>query len=358
MNRLLPNIALFAAFAVVTFHALAQTPPPAQAPKPNADPYANNPDAGKLRFPLAAPAGKDSGAIKTAPPGAANTGAFDAAKWKYGPNFNPPAGSKIWNPVKLKMMQGGKVTGGTLFSATDPETYCAMANAGYDFIWTEMQHNSRDWDEVARMWRACPYAKAVPGVRVAYTDEREIQHAADAGALVIVVPTVDTVEEATAARDWTYFPPLGKRSQGGGQAFDAAMWGNVPGGYRATINDNLVLILMIETLEGIKNAYEIAKVPGVTAVFAASGDLGNFSGYKQGTPDYERLINVVHDAAIEAGKRLCGPLAWRDRADFTCFQGGSETAAIARGVAAELGPLANTQPKVEVGPLAEPAGKR
>jgi 2-keto-3-deoxy-L-rhamnonate aldolase RhmA len=357
MNRLLPYVALFAAFVIVPFHAPAQTPPPAQAPKPNADPYANNPDAGKLRFPLAAPAGKDSGAIKTALPGAANVGPFDAAKWKYGANFNPPAGSKIWNPVKLKMMQGGKVTGGTLFSATDPETYCAMANSGYDFIWTEMQHNAKDWEQVARMWRACPYAKAVPGVRVAYTDEREIQHAADAGALVIVVPTVDTVEEATAARDWTFFPPLGKRSQGGGQAFDAAMWGGVPGGYRATINDNIVLILMIETLEGIKNAYEIAKVPGVTAVFAASGDLGNFSGYAQGSPDYERLINVVHDAAIEAGKRLCGPLSWRDRADFTCFQAGSETAAIARGVAAELGPLANTQAKVEAGPLAEPAGK-
>jgi 2-keto-3-deoxy-L-rhamnonate aldolase RhmA len=358
MNRLLLNVVLSAALGLVTVSAWGQTPPPAQTTRPTADPYANNADAGKLRFPLAAPAGKDSGAIKTELPGAANTGAFDAAKWKYGPNFNAPADGKIWNPVKLKMMQGGKVTGGTLFSATDPETYCAMANSGYDFIWTEMQHNTRDWEAVARMWRACPHAKAVPGVRVAYTDEREIQHATDAGALVIVVPTVDTVEEAKAARDWTYFPPLGKRSQGGGQAFDAAMWGSVPGGYRATINDNIVLILMIETLEGIKNAQEIASIPGVTAVFAASGDLGNFSGYAQGTPDYERLINVVHDAAIGAGKRLCGPLAWRDRPDFTCFQGGSETAAIARGVAAELGPLANTQAKVTVGPLAEPAGKR
>ena len=72
-------------------------------------------------------------------------------------------------------------------------------------------------------------------------------------------------------------------------------------------------------------------------IFAASTDLGNFSGYKQGTPDYERLINVVHDAALAAGKRLCGPFAWRDRPDFTCFQNGSETAAIAKGVAAELG---------------------
>ena len=129
---------------------------------------------------------------------------------------------KIWNPVKLKMTQGGKVTGGTLFSATDPATYCAMANAGYDFIWTEMQHDQRDWQAVARMWRTCPHAKAVPGVRVAYTDEREIQHALDAGALVIVVPTVDTVDEAIEARNWTYFPPLGRRSNGGGQAFEAA----------------------------------------------------------------------------------------------------------------------------------------
>jgi 2-keto-3-deoxy-L-rhamnonate aldolase RhmA len=227
-----------------------------------------------------------------------------------------------------------------------------MANAGYDFIWTEMQHDARDWDAVAKMWRTCPHAKAVPGVRVAYTDEREIQHALDAGALVIVVPTVDTVEEAIEARNWTYFPPLGKRSNGGGQAFDPSVWGNVPGGYRNTINDNIVLVLMIETLEGLKNADAIAKVPGVTAVFAASGDLGNFSGYAQGSPDYERAINIVHDSAIKAGIRLCGPIAWRDRPDFTCFQAGNEMAAIARGAAAELGPLANTQGKPETGPFA------
>jgi 2-keto-3-deoxy-L-rhamnonate aldolase RhmA len=127
----------------------------------------------------------------------------------------------------------------------------------------------------------------------------------------------------------------------------------VPGGYRATYNDNLVLILMIETIEGARNAAEIAKVPGVTAIFAASGDLGNFSGYAQGTPDYERLINVVHDAALAAGKRLCGPIAWRDRPDFTCFQAGSETGAIARGAKAELGNLADTQGRPEVGPWAK-----
>ena len=339
--------------AVLTVTAQNPAPRPApQAPAPAADPYATNPNPGATQFPLAAPAGKDSGAKAVAPAGATNQGAFDPATWKYGTAFAPPAGSTAWNPAKLKLTQGGKVTGGTVFAATDPSTYCAMANAGYDFIWTEMQHGQTDWQAVARMWRTCPNAKAVPGARVAYTDEREIQHALDAGALVVVVPTVDTEAEAIQARDWTYFPPLGRRSNGGGQAFDAAMWGGVPGGYRNTANDNIVLVLMIETLEGLKNAQAIAKVPGVSAIFAASGDLGNFTGYRQGTPDYERAINIVHDAAIGAGVRLCGPFAWRDRPDFTCFQAGSETAAIARGAAAELGVLANTQGQPEAGPFA------
>jgi 2-keto-3-deoxy-L-rhamnonate aldolase RhmA len=356
MRPLLFTSMLVGVIVVAGLASQAQNPPqspPAkpQTPAPTADPYATTAAPGTTAFPLAAPAGTDSKARDTPPPFATNTGPFNPSTWKYGTAFDPPAGAKVWNPVRVKMLQGGKVTGGTVFSATDPETYCAMAAAGYDFIWTEMQHGQRDWQAVARMWRACPYAGAVPGVRIAYTDEREIQHALDAGALVLVVPTVDTVEEAREVINWAYFPPLGRRSNGGGQAFDGAMWGGVPGGYRATINDNLVVVLMIETLEGLKNVEGIAKVPGVTAIFAASGDLGNFTGYRQGQPDYERAINIVHDAALAAKVRLCGPFAWRDRPDFTCFQAGSETAAIARGVAAELGPLANTQGKVDVGPL-------
>ena len=60
----------------------------------------------------------------------------------------------------------------------------------------------------------------------------------------------------------------------------------------------------------------------------------------------------VDRVELAPGKRLCGPFSWRDRPDFTCFQNGSETAAIARGVADELGPLKNTQAVPEVGPWA------
>jgi 2-keto-3-deoxy-L-rhamnonate aldolase RhmA len=203
------------------------------------------------------------------------------------------------------------------------------------------------------MWRTCPNAKAVPGVRVAYTDEREIQHAVDAGALVIIVPTVDSLAEAIEARNWAFFPPLGRRSNANSvPARDVAMWGSVPGGYRDTINDNLVLIEMIETLEGLEDADKIAKVPGVSALYAAGNDLGNFSGFLPETPDYERAVNIVHDAAVKAGIRLCGPFAWFGRPDFTCFQAGSELEAISRGAAVELGALANTQAVPPAGPYA------
>ena len=69
-------------------------------------------------------------------------------------------------------------------------------------------------------------------------------------------------------------------------------------------------------------------------------------------PTYERAINIVHDAAIKAGKKLCGPFAWRDRPDFTCFQAGNEAAQIARGARGELGDLHDTQGRPEVGPYA------
>src|ERR1700761_5912895 len=92
--------------------------------------------AAMAKYPLAAKAGEDSHAIDKAPPGALNQGKFDDKTWKFGHAYDAPAGSKLWNPAKIKLLAGGKVTGGTLFNATDPAIYCAMANAGYDFIWT------------------------------------------------------------------------------------------------------------------------------------------------------------------------------------------------------------------------------
>jgi len=84
-----------------------------------------------------------------------------------------------------------------------------------------------------RMWAACPYAKAVPACGWPIPTSARKQHALDAGALVLGGADGAVYEEALKARDWAYFPPLGRRSNGGGQAF--ALYNGVPGGYRATI---------------------------------------------------------------------------------------------------------------------------
>jgi 2-keto-3-deoxy-L-rhamnonate aldolase RhmA len=311
-------------------------------------------------YPLAPAAGVDSHGDKVAPPGAVNQGPFNDKTWVRGHAWDPPAGAKIWNPVKLKLMQGGKITSITVNGNDDPAVYCAAANSGVDFIWTEMQHSAGTWDSVQKMWNACPHAKAVAGVRVANANEFDEQHALDLGAMVLVIPTVRSLAEAKEAVKWAYYPPLGERSRG---ATTPAVR-RVPGGYRNTANDNIVLILMIETLDGIKDADKIAALPGVSAVFAASGDLGNFSGYKAGDPDYERLINIVHDAALRAHVGLCGPYTWVNRPDFNCFQGPGDTsdapppggdlqAYFRDRTKKALGPLWNTQGKVAVGPYAD-----
>src|SRR5205814_3526476 len=102
------------------------------------------------------------------------------------------------------------------------------------------------------MMFACRGAAATPFIRVPDATESEIQKATDIGALGIIVPTVDTVEKAEAAVKWSKYPPVGRRSMGGGQ--HAALWGS---DYRQTINDNMMVVIMIETPLGVANAEEI-----------------------------------------------------------------------------------------------------
>src|ERR1043166_3167064 len=195
---------------------------------------------------------------------------------------------KIYNTAKKKLMEGKQIVGVTI-SSPDPNIYCAAANAGYDYTWIEMQHSPLKYSDVAKMIWACRGASGMPFIRVPDATEGEIQKATDIGALGIIVPTVDTVEKAQAAVKWAKYPPIGRRSMGGGQY--RALWGD---DYRQTINENMAVVIMIETPLGVANAKEIASVPGIDVIFAASTDLGNFSGYRQGDPQYEALVTTIH----------------------------------------------------------------
>ena len=103
----------------------------------------------------------------------------------------------------------------------------------------------------------------------------------------------------------------------------AEFWGDVPGGYRNTFNDNLVLIMMIETLHGLRDADKIASPPRASAASAASGDQGNSSA---ATSRVIRTMSARSTSSMMPPLRaqpniLCGPCNWLDRPDFNCFQG-------------------------------------
>jgi len=237
---------------------------------------------------------------------------------------------KIYNTVKQKLMEGKQVVGSTVTSP-DPNIYGAMANAGFDFTWIEMQHSPMTYQDAAGIIWAGRGSSAIPFIRVPDATEGDIQKATDIGALGIIVPTVDTAEKAQAAVKWTRYPPMGRRSMGGGQY--RALWRE---DYRQTINDNMMVVIMIETPLGVANAKEIAAVPGIDVIFAASGDLGNFSGHQAGEPEYESLVTTIHDVTLARGIKLGGPLAWKDRAGFTFLQGPGETMLIEAGAKATL----------------------
>jgi 2-keto-3-deoxy-L-rhamnonate aldolase RhmA len=238
---------------------------------------------------------------------------------------------RIYNTVKTKLKEGKQVIGGTV-SSNDPEIYRAMANAGWDYLWIEMQHSPLTHQDVARMIWAGKGAPAIPFVRVPDATEGDIQKAADNGALGIILPMVESLEKVKNCVKFAKYPPFGKRSQGGGQY--GAMWGD---DYRRTANDNIMVVAMIESPDGVKIADQIAAVPGVDVVFVASTDLGSFSGFKQGEPQYEALATRIHDATLKAGLGLGGPLAWRNRPGYNFFQGPGETSLIRSGAQAALG---------------------
>jgi hypothetical protein len=85
-------------------------------------------------------------------------------------------------------------------------------------------------------------------------------------------------------------------------------------------------------------------------VFAASTDLSSFSGLKQGDPRYEAMVTKIHDAVLKAGKKLAGPLAWKDRPGYSFFQGPGESSLIRSGAQVALGNPAAQGPRRGVAP--------
>ena len=185
----------------------------------------------------------------------------------------------LYNTVKQKLLEGKQVFSYTQ-SKFDIAQNCEYAKH-YDYTWYEMQHSTLEFKDIEAMIAACPHAGAIPMIRLPDAQEWHIQHSTDIGALGVIIPTVDDVERAREAAKWARFPPVARRSSAAARRPDL---GHKPGvNYRQTINDNMLVVIMIETPTGVANAYDIASVPGVDVVIIGNNDLSSFSGFPQGS---------------------------------------------------------------------------
>jgi 2-keto-3-deoxy-L-rhamnonate aldolase RhmA len=218
--------------------------------------------------------------------------------WQVKATMDPATPRPLYNRAKERLLQDEQITSYTI-SSYDPELYCEVGKH-FDYIWFEMQHSTMSYDEVRRMLLACPNVGAAPMVRMPDALESSIQKATDLGALGIIVPTVDDALEARDAARFSRYPPFGRRSAGGGAYRE--LWRGPAFNYRQTINDNMLVTVMIETLEGVAMANEIAATHGVDVVMLGNNDLSSFSGWSQHDPRYQDAIIKVHDAALRYGK--------------------------------------------------------
>jgi 4-hydroxy-2-oxoheptanedioate aldolase len=239
----------------------------------------------------------------------------------------PPgkAGSQTFNTVITKLKAGKQIFSNTIIG---PDLEVAKkACDGVDFVWIEMQHSTLTWRETQQLVKIVAEAGCIPFIRVPSANEGDIQKAVDAGALGIVIPMVDTVEEARNAVMFSRFPighrdnpnarPWGHRSSGQMQA--PSLWGP---GYAVNANNNVLVMILIENPQGVGLIDDILEeVPGIDIVMVASNDFGMHGGDRDGDASYNARETLVREAVLERGLVLAGPSSWRNRPGYRLFQG-------------------------------------
>lgn len=175
-----------------------------------------------------------------------------------------------------------------------------MAQAGFEWLVIDMEHSPIDVSDAARLIRVIDLAGLPALCRLPTNDPVIAKCVFDAGAVGIVVPSIESVADARRAVDAAYYPPLGRRGVGLARA---QSYGGSLEEYRAWVGDHLVVICMIETRAGMEAAPEIAKLPGVDGLFIGPYDLSASMGCigKLDHPDVRAAEARVRDAAREAG---------------------------------------------------------
>jgi staphyloferrin B biosynthesis citrate synthase len=209
----------------------------------------------------------------------------------------------LLNPVK-ELLKAGKVALGMNVRLIRSGDIARLAKTtGHDFIFIDAQHSVFNVETIGHIAQVALGIGIAPLVRVRSCDDPDTQVLLDNGVTGIVFPDISTAAEARRAVDRAKYPPIGKRSVGGGYPiFDFRPMSTaqvVP-----ALQENTLVACMIETREGLENVEEIAAVDGVDVIHVGSNDLLTALGKPGafGCPEHIAALDRVIAAALKHGK--------------------------------------------------------
>lgn len=185
-----------------------------------------------------------------------------------------------------------------------------MATCGFEWLVVDMEHTGTSVADMMRQIQVVSLAGCVPLVRVGANDPLQIKRAFDCGAHGVIVPTVNTVEEARAAVASAYYPPKGTRGVG---LFRAQNYGMEFDAYREWASSETVVIVQIEHHLGVRNLEAILAIEGVDGFmigpYDLSGSIGKPGAFED--PDvkalFDRITQLIPKLGKPAGQHIVQP---------------------------------------------------
>ena len=211
------------------------------------------------------------------------------------------------NHVRQRL-QRGEPSIGTWLSLPSPEAAEYVSTLGFDWLVVDTEHNAIDIRTLGQMFSAMAVSGVAPMVRIPWISGENIKRVLDAGAWGIVAPMVNTREEAELIVSNTKYPPEGVRSVGGSR--HAMSFGTSAKEYYSHANDQILVVVQIEHIDGVNNADEILGVPGIDACFIGPNDLAASMGLGIGVPlesDQPELVSAIMHIRDTARKHGVAP---------------------------------------------------
>jgi len=211
------------------------------------------------------------------------------------------------NHVKAKLRRGEASVGAWLSMPTLPTTRI-MTRQGYDWLTIDGEHSPQNPTLFSDMVALVADSQlSAPFVRIPTNTVEWYKWALDAGAWGVIVPMVNTREEAEQAVSWSKYPPQGSRSIGG--VFAPFGFGTTNRAeYAASANDEIMVIIQIESLQAMQNLDAILSVPGLDVAFVGPNDLHAQLGLPPSAEGAEPEFVAALDEIKKVAKRYNLPL--------------------------------------------------